>query len=83
MGYYPQLILKTHKENVSGFVNGTLTVDCGYEESLTSVMSKLNNFRSPNSKINTLYNSLGDVLPQSAWNMKLKDKSTILFIDSN
>jgi len=83
MGYFPQLVLKTYKESFSGFVNKTLTVDCGYEESLLSVMTKLNNYRSPSAKINELYDSRGSLLPQSAWSMKMKDKSTILYIDNH
>ena len=83
MGYHPQLILKTHKSVFPpGFIKGSLTIDCGYEESLSSVMSKLNDFRSPSSKINELYDSRGSLLPQVAWSMKMKDKSTVLYIDS-
>jgi hypothetical protein len=77
----PVLTLKTFAKNIPGFQNGKLTINVYYNESIQSAINKLNEYRTPSNKIINLYNSNFELLPKVAWQLKLKENTT-LYIDN-
>jgi hypothetical protein len=69
----PIITFETYKSNLPGFVNGTLNVKCEFGESLESVMNKLNEFRSPTSKIENLFTFNNKRILKSDWGIKIKE----------
>lgn len=75
----PIIKLKS-KKPVDGFPNGELTLKCGFGESLANVMDNFNNYRSPENQVTSLYTIYGKLLPNTLWNIKVKEDLT-LFIN--
>ena len=70
----------TTRGNVSGFVNGELIVNGYYNDTLDKLLGRLNEYRSPDSQINTLYTLDHKPVPRSIWSVKLTN-SMSFYID--
>jgi FKBP-type peptidyl-prolyl cis-trans isomerase (trigger factor) len=78
-----RLTLKSVNPSVKlpGFRDGSLTIqNVQLGDTIAQHLYNLNNFRSPDSQINKLYNRLGEEIDQSLWKMKINDNLT-LYID--
>lgn len=77
------ITLKTHKNKnlPPGFNKQTLSIPyVKFGDTLQSVIMNLNQYRGPDTQITKIYNPLGQEIPQSLWNIKIKENMTF-YID--
>jgi len=71
--------LSTRPDTV-GFTNGELHVSGYYNDTLSNILSKINDFRSPDGQITSLFTLDHKPVPKSVWNLKLTN-SVSFYID--
>jgi len=69
------LTLKSKTEK-TGFVDGTLKINVYYDDIFENVINNINNYRSPKSKIENVYNTELQNIPKTKWNFKIKNNYT-------
>lgn len=70
----------TTKANVAGFNDGVLLVNAYYNDTLDKLITQLNDYRSPDSQITTLFTTEHKPVHKSLWNVKLTN-SMSFYID--
>ncbi len=77
------ITLKTYhpEAKIAGFYSGSIVIsNVKYGDTLLQHMNNLNQYRSPDSQIKMLYNSIGEAIDVSLWKLKMTD-NLILYID--
>ena len=73
----PCLTLNTH---VKDSHTSAQTIKVKYGDTLKMCIDQVNQYRIPTAQITILYNSLGQIFPSRAWNLKIQENLT-LYLD--